>query len=156
MFDDLILLAKGGIIAYQGPVRNVEEYFEGLGIEVPDRVNPPDYFIDILEGIVKPTTSTSVKSDQLPLLWMLHNGYNIPPDMKNELNSVHESFRDGTSSTKGRSDMNSGATDVCGDLERDFEERRRDHLVSKFSKSKDLANRNTPGKLKQYKYYLGR
>ncbi|KAJ0779580.1 putative ABC transporter family G domain-containing protein [Helianthus annuus] len=44
MFDDLVLLAKGGLTVYHGPVRKVEEYFSGLGINVPDRVNPPDFF----------------------------------------------------------------------------------------------------------------
>ncbi|KAL6195805.1 hypothetical protein ACLB2K_031423 [Fragaria x ananassa] len=50
MFDDLILLAKGGLTVYHGSVKKVEEYFTSLGMAVPDRVNPPDYFIDILEG----------------------------------------------------------------------------------------------------------
>ncbi|XP_064935039.1 ABC transporter G family member 28-like isoform X1 [Musa acuminata AAA Group] len=155
MFDDLILLAKGGLIAYQGPVRKVEEYFSGLGIVVPERVNPPDYFIDILEGIVKPGTSTAVKSNQLPLIWMLHNGYNVPPDMRNEVDSVNASFRSGISSDRIGSDEDSGDADVWGDIKGAFEEKR-DHLEHNFSKSKDLANRRTPGKLKQYKYYLGR
>ncbi|THU69271.1 hypothetical protein C4D60_Mb08t12690 [Musa balbisiana] len=155
MFDDLILLAKGGLIAYQGPVRKVEEYFSGLGIIVPERVNPPDYFIDILEGIVKPGTSTAAKSNQLPLIWMLHNGYNVPPDMRNEVDSVNASFRSGISSDRVGSDEDSGDADVWGDIKGAFEEKR-DHLEHNFSKSKDLANRRTPGKLKQYKYYLGR
>ncbi|KAF8760513.1 hypothetical protein HU200_010137 [Digitaria exilis] len=60
MFDDLILLAKGGMTVYHGPVKKVEEYFSGLGIVVPDRVNPPDYYIDILEGIVKPNAKEPV------------------------------------------------------------------------------------------------
>lgn len=75
MFDELILLAKGGLTAYHGPVKKVEEYFAGLGINVPDRVNPPDHFIDILEGIVKPTAASGVNYKELPLRWMLHNGY---------------------------------------------------------------------------------
>ncbi|KAJ0914594.1 putative ABC-type sulfate transporter [Helianthus annuus] len=46
MFDDLVLLAKGGLTVYHGPVRKVEGYFSGLGINVPDRVNPPDFFAE--------------------------------------------------------------------------------------------------------------
>ncbi|RWW63389.1 hypothetical protein BHE74_00029435 [Ensete ventricosum] len=155
MFDDLILLAKGGLIAYQGSVKKVEEYFAGLGIIVPERVNPPDYFIDILEGIVKPGTSTAVKANQLPLIWMLHNGYNVPPDMRNEVDSVNASSRGGISSDRVGSDEDSGDADVWGGLKGAFKEKR-DHLEHNFSKSKDLANRRTPGKLKQYKHYLGR
>ncbi|XP_026416505.1 ABC transporter G family member 28-like [Papaver somniferum] len=37
MFDDLILLAKGGLMVYNGPVKKVEQYFAGLGVIVPDR-----------------------------------------------------------------------------------------------------------------------
>ncbi|XP_064989223.1 ABC transporter G family member 28-like [Musa acuminata AAA Group] len=155
MFDDLILLAKGGLIAYQGPVKKVEEYFAGLEIIVPERVNPPDYFIDILEGIVKPSTSVGVKSNQLPLIWMLHNGYNVPPDMHNELDSVNASVESRTSSASVGSDEDSGAANVWRDLKGGFEEKR-DYLEHNVSKSKGLANRITPGKFKQYKYYLGR
>ncbi|WOL09862.1 ABC transporter G family member 28 [Canna indica] len=155
MFDDLILLAKGGLIAYQGSVKKVEEYFSGLDIRVPDRVNPPDYFIDILEGIVKPSTSTGVKSNQLPLLWMLHNGYDVPLDMQNELNYIDASFRGGTGSTISDLDEESCATGVWGDLKGSLEEKQ-DKLEHNFSKPKDLANRRTPGKLMQYKFYLGR
>ncbi|KAF6135092.1 hypothetical protein GIB67_040403 [Kingdonia uniflora] len=49
MFDDFILLAKGGLTVYHCSVKKIEEYFAGIGINVPERVNPPDYFIDILE-----------------------------------------------------------------------------------------------------------
>ncbi|URD82215.1 ABC transporter G family member [Musa troglodytarum] len=155
MFDVLILLAKGGLIAYQGPVKKVEEYFAGLEIMVPERVNPPDYFIDILEGIVKPSTSVGVKSNQLPLIWMLHNGYNVPPDMHNELDSVNTSFKSRTSSAGVGSDEDSGAANVWRDLKGGFEEKQ-DYLEHNISQSKGLANRVTPGKFKQYKYYLGR
>ncbi|CAI0452898.1 unnamed protein product [Linum tenue] len=78
MFDDLILLAKGGLTAYHGPVKKVEEYFADIGITVPDRVNPPDYFIDILEGILKPASGVHYK--QLPVRWMLHNAYPFKKD----------------------------------------------------------------------------
>ncbi|OMO91565.1 ABC transporter-like protein [Corchorus olitorius] len=81
MFDDLILLAKGGLTVYHGSVKKVEEYFSGLGITVPERANPPDYFIDILEGIIKLSPSTGLTTKQLPVRWMLHNGYPVPMDM---------------------------------------------------------------------------
>ncbi|KAL9252066.1 putative white-brown complex homolog protein 30, partial [Drosera capensis] len=65
MFDDLILLAKGGLLVYLGPAKKVEEYFAGLGIAVPERVNPPDHFIDILEGIAKPGSDFNYR--ELPI-----------------------------------------------------------------------------------------
>lgn len=78
MFDDLILLAKGGLPVYHGSVKKVEGYFGGLGIHVPERINLPDHFIDILEGITK--TGSDVTSEQLPVRWMLHNGYPVRHD----------------------------------------------------------------------------
>ncbi|KAI0500432.1 hypothetical protein KFK09_018644 [Dendrobium nobile] len=76
--------AKGGITVYHGSVKKVEEYFSGLGINVPERVNPPDYYIDILEGIIKPNTTSEITCKQLPLRWMLHNKYDVPRDMLND------------------------------------------------------------------------
>ena len=93
MFDDLILLAKGGLTVYHGPVKKVEEYFSGLGIVVPDRVNPPDYYIDILEGIVKLDTKEPVNVKDLPIRWMLHNGYEVPRDMLQSSSDSESSIR---------------------------------------------------------------
>jgi hypothetical protein len=45
MFDDVILLAKGGRTAYYGPVADVRSYFEGLGYSVPAHMNPPDFYM---------------------------------------------------------------------------------------------------------------
>lgn len=155
MFDDLILLAKGGLTVYHGSIKKVEEYFSGLGINVPDRVNPPDYFIDILEGIVKPTTHAGVSSKQLPVRWMLHNGYAVPPDMLHLLDSAETSGGGGanspavglvdqpTTSDAWRNPM--GSQEQC-----------KESWEHNNSQSKDLSNRSTPGILKQYKYYLGR
>ncbi|XP_072955114.1 ABC transporter G family member 28-like [Typha angustifolia] len=151
-FDDLILLAKGGLIVYHGSVNKVEEYFAGLGINVPDRVNPPDYFIDILEGIVKPSTSTSVTRKQLPLQWMLHNGYEVPPDMQDDLKEMDESMRNSEpNSARSTSNMQSVAGELFGNISCTGGQEQ-----SSLSKSNDLTNRRTPSILTQYRYYLGR
>lgn len=100
MFDDLILLAKEGDIVYQGPVKDVEGYFANLGINVPGRINPPDYFIDVLEEMVKPSTCSDVSYVDLPLRWMLHKGYVVPQDMQNSgldkpeviVDAIHNKF----------------------------------------------------------------
>ncbi|TXG49498.1 hypothetical protein EZV62_025373 [Acer yangbiense] len=82
MFDDLVLLAKGGLTVYLGSVNKVEEYFAGIGINVPECVNPPNHLIDILEGIEAPSVGSNVNYKELPVRWMLHNGYPVPPDMQ--------------------------------------------------------------------------
>jgi hypothetical protein len=125
---------------YHGPVKRVEEYFTGLGIVVPERVNPPDYYIDILEGIVKPSLSAGVTVKDLPLRWMLHNGYDVPRDM---LSPGSESLRGSTD----HSSVGEDAKDRLGQKKDEYD----------YNKtSEDLSNRSTPGILRQYRYFLGR
>ncbi|PIA26833.1 hypothetical protein AQUCO_08700012v1 [Aquilegia coerulea] len=156
MFDDFILLAKGGITVYHGPVKKVEEYFAGIGIHVPERVNPPDHYIDILEGIVKPNASTGVTHKNLPVRWMLHNNYPVPPDMQQSIDNIASASKDpnGTDPTDGTAEPS-----LAGELWQDVKynvEVKRDNIQHSFLKSKDLSNRITPGVFRQYKYYLGR
>lgn len=39
MFDDLLLLGKGGRTVYYGPQLSVQGYFESLGYELPSQVS---------------------------------------------------------------------------------------------------------------------
>ncbi|KVH90758.1 hypothetical protein Ccrd_007228 [Cynara cardunculus var. scolymus] len=160
MFDDLILLAKGGLVAYLGPVKRVEEYFSGLGIHVPERVNPPDHYIDILEGIVKPNTSSAVNYKELPVKWMCHNGYPVPPDMMGSDYKAGSSA--GLDSAEGSSSGSTarGADDqsFAGELWQEFKlfiHMKSGNFLNCFSR-KDLSNRITPGVCRQYRYFLGR
>lgn len=161
MFDDLVLLAKGGFTVYHGSVKKVEEYFSSIGINVPERVNPPDYFIDILEGIVKPSASAGVNYKQLPVRWMLHNGYPLPPDMLESATGLEGSSHGGNSAHVRSSSIPevNEEQSFAGDLWQDMKcnvELKRDHIQHNFLKSKDLSDRITPGVLRQYRYFLGR
>ncbi|XP_038720731.1 putative white-brown complex homolog protein 30 isoform X2 [Tripterygium wilfordii] len=156
MFDDLILLAKGGFTVYHGSVKKVEEYFNGLGISVPERVTPPDHFIDILEGIEKPANITR---EQLPLRWMIHNSYPIPPDMLKDADALATSSTS-TGGNLGR-DSSIGGTEqsFAGDLWEDVKssvEVKGDYIKHNFLKSKDFSDRRTPGLGHQYRYFIGR
>ncbi|KAG8064062.1 hypothetical protein GUJ93_ZPchr0004g38722 [Zizania palustris] len=146
MFDDLILLAKGGFIVYNGPVKTVEDHFRTLGIHVPERVNPPDHYIDILEGIVKPESGINAK--HLPLHWMLCNGYEVPNDMQDELKAMGEQ--------RTYIGSSHGSTPHCLPQVRHAFAVERDRIEQHLSKPKDLSSRRTPGVISQYKYYLGR
>lgn len=160
MFDDFILLAKGGLTVYHGPVKKVEEYFSGLGIVVPERVNPPDYYIDILEGIVKPSANATVKFKELPLRWMLHNGYPVPPDMLDSAGVAPASVDDSTDG--GATPMSVGTTpdqSFAGELWQDVKftvEQKKDHIWLNFNRSTDLSDRRTANVVLQYKFFLGR
>ncbi|XP_050214446.1 ABC transporter G family member 28 [Mercurialis annua] len=156
MFDDLILLAKGGLTVYHGPVKKVEEYFSGLGIIVPERANPPDYFIDILEGIVKPSAGVNYK--QFPIRWMLHNGYPVPMDMLQNADPVEASTSDSAHGPR-ESDAASESQSFAGDFWQDMKsnvETKKDHINNNFLSSNDLSNRRTPDVFQQYRYFLGR
>ncbi|KAJ4971684.1 hypothetical protein NE237_004783 [Protea cynaroides] len=160
MFDDLILLAKGGLTVYHGPVKKVEEYFSGLGIHVPDRVNPPDHFIDILEGVVKPAMNSGVNYNQLPIRWMLYNGYPIPPDMQQNLAEIEISSTTANPSNvinpvSAGAEEHTFAGDLWQDVKRNVE-LKKDIFQHNFLNSKDLSNRITPGVFQQYRYFLGR
>ena len=53
LFDNVLFLAKGGFTVYFGPTERVQTYFEKLGFELPNSVNPPDFYLDIISGTEK-------------------------------------------------------------------------------------------------------
>ncbi|KAL8166850.1 hypothetical protein V2J09_008349 [Rumex salicifolius] len=149
MFDDLILLAKGGLMAYQGPVAKVEEYFEGIGIKVPERINPPDYYIDILEGMED--SSSTLNYRQLPLMWMIHNGYSVPEDMQSSAARLAMSVSNASDTDHDHSFAGEFWDNMNCNVQL-----RHDHIYHNFMRPKDLSNRRTPNIWFQYKYSLGR
>ncbi|XP_058749265.1 putative white-brown complex homolog protein 30 [Vicia villosa] len=158
MFDDIVFLAKGGLTAYHGPVKKVEEYFAGIGIPVPDRVNPPDHFIDILEGLEKPTSGITVET--LPVRWMLHNGYPVPTDMlhlTDQIAAPSSAASDATSTSKGTEESSDQSffVEFWEDLKSNIRTQR-DQIEAIFSRTKDLSGRETPSVVHQYRYFVGR
>ncbi|KAI9340587.1 hypothetical protein BDR26DRAFT_861433 [Obelidium mucronatum] len=49
-FDDVLMIATGGLTAYIGPVDQVQDYFKSLGFLFDGRLNPADVLMDILSG----------------------------------------------------------------------------------------------------------
>ncbi|XP_047307489.1 putative white-brown complex homolog protein 30 [Impatiens glandulifera] len=156
MFDDLILLAKGGFTVYHGSVKKVEEYFSGMGIDVPDRVTPPDHFIDILEGITKP--GPGLTAQQLPVRWMLHNGYAVPPDMMDMCDEIAKSSA-GKGQNTATAATTTGGQQAGGDTWQDVSltaDSHNENVDFEPLKAHDLSGRRTPGVLRQFRYFLGR
>ncbi|BBN06086.1 protein MpABCG24 [Marchantia polymorpha subsp. ruderalis] len=153
MFDDVMLLAKGGFTVYLGPVDEIEEYFQSLNFEVPDRINPPDYFMDVLEGAAVPERDPTFDVTTLPVLWMCHKGYRIPPDLQDgdTLNGKKRRKQDDSS----RLIKKSFTQDAWDDL-RVYVVVTWDAIEGVFSRVKDLSGRRTPGFLSQYRLVLGR
>jgi len=52
LFDDVLLLGKGGQTVYQGESAKAKDYLLGLGFRMPANENPADWFIDVLSGEV--------------------------------------------------------------------------------------------------------
>ncbi|KAL0696553.1 hypothetical protein Bca4012_063733 [Brassica carinata] len=153
-FNDLVLLAKGGLTVYHGPVKDVETYFSGLGIIVPERINPPDYYIDVLEGIVT-NLNSDVSYKELPQRWMLHKGYSVPLDMRNNNSAAGlETNPDVRDSNNGNAEQ-TFVRELWGDVKSNFR-LRRDKIRHNFLKTRDLSYRTTPSMWLQYKYFLGR
>ncbi|ESQ30078.1 hypothetical protein EUTSA_v10011194mg [Eutrema salsugineum] len=143
-FNDLVLLAKGGLTVYHGSVNQVEKYFSGLGINVPERINPPDYYIDVLEGIVVSNSNSDVGYKELPQRWMIHN--NIAAELETNPD-VENNSNDNAEQTFVR--------ELWGDVKSNLR-LRRDKIRHNFLKSRDLSYRRTPSMWLQYKYFLGR
>lgn len=146
MFDDVMFLAKGGRTVYLGPVAEVEDYFAGLGLVVPDRINPPDHFMDALEGIVTPPNHPEFDPKSLPVLWMINKGYSIPPDLvatAAELQSGQRSTR------KEHRKTTTFWQEVWEELKM-FLTVRFDLLRSSFHRVENKSGRRTPGFFVQF------
>ena len=70
MFDDVLLLAKGGRTAFYGPEKQVQGYFEGLGYALPQRTNPADVYMDIIAGIRERTDGPALSPAVSDLFWL--------------------------------------------------------------------------------------
>lgn len=49
-FDDLLMIAPGGVTAYLGPRDEIQGYFENLGFYFDPKNNPADVMMDIISG----------------------------------------------------------------------------------------------------------
>eukprot|EP01018_Ginkgo_biloba_P021263 Gb_15142 [translate_table: standard] len=160
MFDDLILLAKGGRTVYHGPVDEVEDYFSSLGIFVPERVNPPDHFMDILEGILKPEGNPTFDCNILPVKWMHHNGYEVPIDLQQtfgeaDASTSKETFKKNTEEgPSGTANKTTFGQDLWEELWCNIE-LKWDNIRHSVIRVKDLSHRQTPN-FKQFRYFCGR
>ncbi|GFS35510.1 ABC transporter family protein [Actinidia rufa] len=135
MFDDLILLAKGGLTVYHGPVKKVEEYFAGLGINVPERVNPPDHLLMFWRTLLS-STSSGTSSKSFPS--------SVEVNLGNQINYSH---------------AGTGEQSFAGEIWQDVMcnvELQRDITRHNFLRSRDLSNWRTTGVFMQYKHFVGR
>jgi len=70
LFDQVLLLGKGGMTVYHGPADGMTEYFEKRGFPCPERENPADYYMDVLSGIIPHATDPDFDKESLFETWM--------------------------------------------------------------------------------------
>ncbi|XP_022107096.1 ATP-binding cassette sub-family G member 2-like isoform X2 [Acanthaster planci] len=51
LFDKLHLLSRGETV-YHGPVEDVLQFFESIGFQCEEHNNPPDFFLDVINGYI--------------------------------------------------------------------------------------------------------
>jgi ABC-type multidrug transport system ATPase subunit len=61
MFDDVLLLGKGGRTVYLGPTSETLAYFEKLGYRCPLYQNPADFFMDVISGAIQSEGGNNTK-----------------------------------------------------------------------------------------------
>jgi len=74
LFDDVLLLGKGGQTVYLGPSSGAKPYFESLGFEMPENENPADWFMDVISGEVSNSKINNFRPEMLFDLWLQHKG----------------------------------------------------------------------------------
>lgn len=63
LFDDIILLAPGGLVVYSGSRLSMIDYFKKIGFSCPINTNPAEYFIDLVSYNTSSET-TKIESKQ--------------------------------------------------------------------------------------------
>lgn len=156
MFDDVMFLAKGGYTVYLGPVVEVEAYFSGLGLIVPERINPPDYYMDALEGIPV-SSSPQLDLRTMPIMWMRHKGYPIPNDMVDLAGDVESTPTENPSLVHPESSRFSATffQQACQELYQKIL-MTWDEIKTALSRVDNLSGRQTPGFFRQLRTILHR
>ena len=68
-FHKVLFLAPGGKTVFQGTVPDAENYFDNLGFEKPAKVNPADFYMDVIGGMCERKKSRPVSETPLSDHW---------------------------------------------------------------------------------------
>lgn len=74
LFDDVLLLGKGGRTVYLGPSLGAKPYLEKIGFEMPTNENPADWIMDVISGECANSTFADFQLPMLFNLWEQHRG----------------------------------------------------------------------------------
>ena len=69
LFDELLLLGKGGVTAYMGPTEQMLTYMNRIGFEIAENENPADFMLDVTSGSLERRGDPHFKPSDLTKLW---------------------------------------------------------------------------------------
>ena len=69
LFDQLLLLGKGGMTVFCGPTHLVQAYFEGIGFQCPPAENLADFLMDCCAGVVSREGDPTFVPEDLFAMW---------------------------------------------------------------------------------------
>ncbi|KAI8929947.1 P-loop containing nucleoside triphosphate hydrolase protein [Entophlyctis helioformis] len=90
MFDNIVLLTRGGRVGYSGPARSIIPHFAAIGHKLPELTNPADFVLDISSvDLRNPEAEQKSKAqvDAIVSYWAQH-GANSPVIRDLEAGSV--------------------------------------------------------------------
>jgi ABC-type multidrug transport system ATPase subunit len=82
MFDDILLLARGGRVAYSGPSKSIINYFAEQNLVLPKFCNPADFILDITSIDLRSSDAEAKTRKQLDML--VQNWHATPSTVNNE------------------------------------------------------------------------
>lgn len=75
LFDEVLLLGKGGRTVYMGPSLGAVPYFQRLGFEIPANENPADWLMDLISGEIPTKAIRNFDPTMLFDLWEQNKQY---------------------------------------------------------------------------------
>lgn len=103
-FDDLLLLGKGGRVVYAGPLVGAPAYFASIGFPVPSDVNQADFYLDVINGVVKRVGYLDFRFEDLFHLWERHLNAHVGTDVESPKEITHDQPLPTESSNKAPAD----------------------------------------------------
>lgn len=149
---------KEALLSTMEQQRKLKNTLQAFGVNVPDRINPLLHWQSGENSNNRKQLKCNYK--ELPVRWMLHNGYSVPPDMWLStaglaLSSTGKNPIDESNISAAEMEEPSFAESLWNYIRTNVELHCHSIRLN-FLKSKDLSNRKTPGILEQYNYFLCR
>ncbi|XP_064633854.1 broad substrate specificity ATP-binding cassette transporter ABCG2-like [Lineus longissimus] len=94
-FDTLMLLNEGEVV-YHGPSSDALDFFSGLGYECEAHNNPPDFFLDVINGTIESTNDNDVLKGSPDSAGNSSTSISIDYDVPHQVNVMARQYRETT------------------------------------------------------------